>query len=68
MTATHSIAPTLLVAIDISKVTARLSPPAWRRPDGLRHVHSDVVCDVSYARRGHAGRNSGGRAAPLLGR
>ena len=48
-------------------VTARLSPPVLGPADSLRHVHSDVVNDVSYARRGHAGRNFGGRAAPLLG-
>ncbi|WP_296645155.1 transposase, partial [Roseinatronobacter sp.] len=31
-----------------SIVTARLSPPAAWRADGIRHVHNDVVCDVSY--------------------
>lgn len=50
-----------------SSVTARLSPPALGRAYGLRHVHYDVANDVSYARRGHAGRNSGGRAASTLG-
>lgn len=33
-------------------VTARLAPPAAWRLDDLRHVRNDVVCDVSYARRG----------------
>ena len=56
-----------VVEIDLIIVTARLSPPATRRADSLRHVHSDVVCDVSYAGWGHAGRNSGVRAGPLLG-
>ena len=28
---------------------ARLGPPARMIGDGLRHVHNDVVCDVSYA-------------------
>ena len=39
-------------------VTTRLAPPAGFRRKALRHVHSDVVCDVSYARRGDAGRSS----------
>ena len=39
-------------------VTIRLVPPAGFRRKALRHVHSDVVCDVSYARRGDAGRSS----------
>lgn len=30
-------------------VTARLAPPACFYRDALRHVHSDVVSDVSYA-------------------
>ena len=40
-------------------VTARLAPPAGFRRKVLRHVHNDVVCDVSYARRGDARRSSG---------
>ena len=52
----------------IWNVTARLSPPARRRRDGLRHVHSDVASDVSYARRGDAGRGSGCRATSPMER
>ena len=59
--------PDFLVVFEGYAVTARLLPPAGRRADSLRHVHSDVANDVFYARRGYAGRNSGGRAAPILG-
>ncbi len=44
--------------LEEKKVTTRLAPPAGFRRKALRHVHSDVVCDVSYARRGDAGRSS----------
>ena len=33
-------------------VTTRFAPPAGFRREGLRHVHSNVAKDVSYARRG----------------
>ena len=49
-------------------VTTRLAPPARFRRETLRHVHSDVATDVSYARRGDAGRGFGCRAPPALGR
>ena len=42
-----------------STVTTRLTPPAGFRCEALRHVRSDVANDVSYARRGYAGRSSG---------
>ena len=45
-------------AVDCT-VTARLPPPARFRREVLRHVHSDVANDVSYARRDDAGRGSG---------
>lgn len=49
-------------------VMARLRPPAMGWSGGIRHVHSDVVNDVPYVRRGHAGRDSGRGAASALGR
>lgn len=33
-------------------VTARLAPPAIFRRELLRHVHSDVVCDISWLASG----------------
>lgn len=48
-----------IVAIELTIVTTRLAPPARFRREGLRHVHSDVANDVSYGRRGDAGRGSG---------
>ena len=49
-------------------VTARLGPPAGLIGDGVRQVHNDVVCDVSYAGAGDAWRCAwSGAAASVAG-
>ena len=54
--------------IVISIVTARLGPPAGLIGDAVRHGHSDVVCEVSYAGAGDAWRCAWvGAAASVAG-
>ena len=56
------------MGLKLFEVIAQLGPPAGMVGDGVRHVHNDVVCDVSYAGAGDAWRCAWlGAAASVAG-